>query len=157
MGDWNRLGDANWRLEDGAVITDKGKGFLVTKKSYKDFQIKAELWVSHDANTGIHMRIQNPERPNSKSSYEVNIFDQRPDLEFGTGAIVPIAKVEPKKFQAGGRWNVLDITARGPHMVVLLNGEKTADVKHDAWAQGPFSLQGFGGTVKFRKVEVREF
>jgi hypothetical protein len=44
MGDWNVIGDANWRLEDGAVVTDKGNGFLVTKKSYKDFQIRAEIF-----------------------------------------------------------------------------------------------------------------
>jgi len=158
MGDWSVIGDANWRLEDGAIVTDKGRGFLVTKKSYKDFQIRAEIWVTPESNTGIHIRNQDPNKPSSKAGYEVNINDQRKNgLEDGTGAIVNVAKVEPNKYRAGNRWNLLDITARGPHLVVLLNDIKTADVQHDAFAQGPFSLQAGGGIIKFRKVEVREF
>ena len=32
MGDWNSTGEANWRIEDGALVADKGKGgHLVTK------------------------------------------------------------------------------------------------------------------------------
>jgi Domain of Unknown Function (DUF1080) len=46
LDNWNRLGDANWRVEDGAVVADKGKGgHLVSKSSYKDFQIRAEFWA----------------------------------------------------------------------------------------------------------------
>jgi hypothetical protein len=158
MGDWNVLGDANWRLEDGAVVTDKGNGFLVTKKSYKDFQIKSEFWVTPEANSGIHIRIQDPKKVSSKVSYEVNINDKRKaGAEYGTAAIPNVAKVEPGKFVAGNRWSTMEITARGPHIVVVFNGVQSVDVKNDMFAQGPFSLQGGGGIIKFRKVEVREF
>ena len=44
LDNWNRVGDANWRAEDGAIVADKGKGgYLVSKNSYKDFQIRAEF------------------------------------------------------------------------------------------------------------------
>lgn len=34
LDNWNRVGDANWRAEDGAIVADKGKGgFLVSKAS----------------------------------------------------------------------------------------------------------------------------
>ncbi len=34
LDNWNRIGDANWRAEDGAIVADKGKGgFLVSKNS----------------------------------------------------------------------------------------------------------------------------
>ena len=60
MGDWDRVGKANWRMEDGALVADKmtGKGtaHLVSKNSYKDFQIRAEFWSSDDANSGIFIR-----------------------------------------------------------------------------------------------------
>lgn len=40
LDNWNRIGDANWRTEGGAIVADRGKGgFLVSKDSYKDFQI----------------------------------------------------------------------------------------------------------------------
>jgi hypothetical protein len=130
---------------------------MVSKKSYKDFQVKAELWVAPESNTGVYIRIQTPERPSSKAGYEVNINDQSKNIGYGTGAIVGVAKVEHGKFLAGNRWNVFDITARGSHIVVVLNGQTTLDIKDDKWSQGPISLQGGGGTIKFRKVEIREF
>ena len=40
LENWNVLGDANWRSENGAVLADKGSaGFLVSKATYKDFVI----------------------------------------------------------------------------------------------------------------------
>jgi hypothetical protein len=42
----------------------------------------------------------------------VNIYDQRPDPSYGTGAIVNFAKVEPMP-KAGGKWNTYEITAKG--------------------------------------------
>jgi hypothetical protein len=29
LNDWNQIGDANWKIVDGAVQADKGNGFLV--------------------------------------------------------------------------------------------------------------------------------
>src|SRR2546427_11606728 len=34
LDNWNRIGDANWRAEDGVIVADKGKGgHLVSKNS----------------------------------------------------------------------------------------------------------------------------
>jgi hypothetical protein len=42
LDNFDRLGDANWRGERGAIVADKGKGgFLMTKNSYRDFQLRA--------------------------------------------------------------------------------------------------------------------
>ena len=89
LDNWNRVGDANWRAEDGAVVADKGKGgHLVSKNSYKDFQISAEFWADHTTNSGIFIRISDPKKIGAESGYEANIYDQRPEPNFGTGAIV---------------------------------------------------------------------
>jgi len=50
----------------------------------------------------------------------------------------------------------LEITAQGPHLVVVLNGEKTADVQDSKHSGGSFALQHGSGVVKFRKVQVKE-
>ena len=98
--------------EDGAVVADKGKGgHLVSKNSYKDFQIRAEFWADHTTNSGIFIRISDPKNIGAKTAYEVNIYDQRPDPEYGTGAIVNFAKVSPMP-KAGGKWNTYEITPR---------------------------------------------
>src|SRR5687767_15961011 len=94
LENFNRLGDANWRAEGGAIVADKGKGgHLVTKNSYKDFQIRAEFWADHNTNSGIYMRCADANKITDKSCYEANIFDQRPDPSYGTGGSVHVAKV----------------------------------------------------------------
>ena len=53
-----------------------------------------------------------PDKITATNAYEVNIYDQRPDPTYGTGAIVNVAKVSPMP-KAGGPWNAYEITARG--------------------------------------------
>ncbi|OIQ73481.1 CHASE domain protein [mine drainage metagenome] len=126
LDNFNKIGDANWRIEDGAVVADKGNGFLVTKNAYTDFQIRAEFWVEPDSNSGIFIRCTDPEKVGADNAYEVNIWDARPDPSYGTGAIVNVAKVDPMP-KAGGKWNVYEITAKGSTSTVVLNGQKTVD------------------------------
>jgi hypothetical protein len=160
MGEWTEVGKANWAMKDGALVADKlteGKdlSYLVTKNSYKDFQIKAEFWTDEEANSGIFIRCDQSAKIDAKICYEVNIFDKRPDPSYGTGAIVNVAKVDPMP-KAAGKWNTYEITAQGSHLVVVLNGQKTADVQDSTHnAGGPFALQYGSGVVKFRKVQIK--
>ncbi len=157
MDNFNRVGEANWVAMDGAIQASSGgkdPGYLVTKSSYKDFMIRAEFWSSDDANSGIFIRCQEPGKITDENCYEANIFDQRPDPTYGTGAIVKVAKVSPMP-KAGGKWNTYEITAKGNRLVLVLNGEKTVDVEDSKLASGPIALQWGRGTIKFRKVEIK--
>jgi len=158
MGDWNRVGETNWRLEDGAVVADKrtsqGTAHLVSKTSYQDFQLYVEFWASDDANSGVFLRCSNPDNIGARTCYEVNIFDQRPDPTYGTGAIVYFVEVHPMP-KAGGKWNTFEITAKGRHITVMLNGQKTAELHNGLFTEGPFTLQHGSGVIKFRKVAVK--
>jgi hypothetical protein len=163
LENFNRVGDANWRAQDGAIVADKGAGgFLVTRKAYKDFELRAEFWAEETTNSGIFIRALNPQKIEAVTSYEVNIFDQRPDPTYGTGAIVNVAKVVPMP-KAAGKWNTFVITAKGNQLTVVFNGQKTVDVQDAKFPQGPFALQYAlgakdipGGVIKWRKVQVRE-
>ena len=53
--------------------------YLVSKQSFKDFELRAEFWVSDDANSGIYFRCTDPAQISGKTAYEANIFDTRPD------------------------------------------------------------------------------
>jgi len=154
---WNQIGNGNWRIEDGLVVGDKGKaGFLVSPRTYKDFQIRAEFWASDDANSGIFIRGEDAQKMTGTNAYEVNIYDKRPDPSYATGAIVNVARA-PMVFKAGGRWNTFVITARGPILTVDFNGVRTVDnVRDTAHASGYLGLQSDGGVIKFRKLEIRE-
>ena len=114
-GDWSQLGTANWGMKDGAMTADKLDGkdpsYLVSRASYKNFQIKAEFWVDEEANSGIFIRCEDPHKVDGKTCYEVNIFDKRPDPSYGTGAIVGVAKVDPMP-KAAGKWNTCQLPRR---------------------------------------------
>ncbi len=152
---WTAIGDADWKLADGVVQADKGRGFLVSKDDYADFEIAAEFWVDSDANSGIFIRCTDPNSVSSKTGYEVNIFDTRPDPSYGTGAIVDVAKVA-SPIKAGGKWNTYEITAKGSTFDVTLNGVKTVVGGTDSkFPKGRVALQYGQGVVKFRKVEIK--
>ena len=157
LDNWNAIGNANWRIADGAVQADSGEkrqGFLVSKNAYTDFQVRAEFWVDDIANSGVFLRCGDRGTVNAKNAYEVNIFDKRPDPSYGTGAIVYVAKASTV-LKAGGKWNTYEITAKGSQLTVVLNGVKTAEVRDSQHRGGPIALQYGAGVVKFRKVEIR--
>jgi hypothetical protein len=152
---WNIVGDANWTAANDVVQADKGTGFLVTPVAYGDFQITVDIWVNDEANSGVFIRCSDPKTITAANAYEVNIFDKRPDPAYRTGAIVNVAK--PLAIvNAGGKWNTLEITARGSKMTVVLNGVTTVKDAEDAkFARGPIALQYGAGVVKFRNVRIR--
>jgi hypothetical protein len=155
LDNWHIVGDANWRIVDGAAQADMGGGHLMSNDSYTDFVLRAEFWVDEPANSGIFIRCDDPEMPGADSCYEVNIFDTRPDPSYGTGAIVNHATIDNMPL-AANRWNTYEIIAQGDHLVIVLNGRRTVDIHDSTHPSGPITLQYGTGVVKFRSVEIRE-
>jgi hypothetical protein len=157
-GEWDRVGETNWRVEDGAIVADKRTSktpaHLVTKTKYKDILVYVEFWASDDANSGIFIRCQDSTTITDRSCYEVNIFDRRTDPTYGTGGIVHFVEVNPMP-KAGGKWNTFEITAKGRQITVMLNGQKTAELHNGLFTEGPITLQHGAGVIKFRKIAVK--
>ena len=151
---WNVLGDANWELADGAVQADSGRGFLVTADSYADFELTLEFWVDEPANSGIFIRCADSQSVADSNSYEVNIYDTRPDQTYRTGGIVHFA-APMSVINSAGRWNTYEIRAEGPRLTIRLNGTLTVDMEDSTYASGAIALQYGAGVVKFRNVRIR--
>jgi hypothetical protein len=158
------VGEANWRAEDGAIVADKGKGgYLVSKNSYQDFEIRAEFWAATDTNSGVFIRCTDPAKISAATCYEVNIWDIRPEPKYGTGGIVDVAAVPvPIANKAGGKWNTYEISAKGSQLTVKLNGVQTASAQDGKLPAGRIALQygagvnnAQGGPIKWRKVQIR--
>jgi hypothetical protein len=157
LENFSRIGDAQWTVREGSIQTGPGgknMSFLVSKSAYRDFHARVEFWASEDANSGVFLRCQDPLEITAENCYEANIFDQRPDPSYGTGAIVLVAKVAAPMPKAGGRWNTYEITAKGDRLVLVLNGIKTVEVRDGKWAAGHLALQWGSGTIKFRTLEI---
>lgn len=155
---WDQVGESNWRVEDGAIVVDKmaGKeaGYLVSKNSYKNFVVRVEFWPSDNANSGIYFRCLDSKKITDRTCYEANIFDQRPDPSYGTGAITRYVEVDPMP-KAAGKWNTYEVTAKGRDITVVLNGQTTAKLRNGMFDEGPIALQHGAGAIKIRKVEIK--
>ena len=150
------LGEANWAAVNGAIQADRKTsaeaGILLSKNSYTDLEVYAEFWADEEANSGIYIRVMNQKVVNTRAAYEIQIWDKSPTM--ATASLMPPAKAA-QTFKAAGRWNTMEITARGPRMTVKMNGEQAVDVNDSAFTSGPIALQYNSGTIKFRKVMVR--
>jgi hypothetical protein len=158
MSDWDKVGETNWRIEEGAIVADKltskTPAYLVSNKPYKDFMLYVEFWASDDANSGIFLRCLDAQKIGDRTCYEVNIFDQRKDPTYGTGAITRYVEINPMP-KAGGKWNTYEITIKGRQLSVVLNGQKTAELHNGMFQEGPIALQHGAGVIKFRKVAIK--
>ena len=164
MDNWSMSGSAgNWRAEGGAIQADKfisgGKvaSVLVSKRSFKDFELRVEFWAGEDTNSGVYLRAPNPEVVNTASgAYEVQIWDKNPNPKYATGSLVNVAAVEPIH-KAANKWNTFEIVAKGTQITVKMNGVVTVSIQDAKNTQnGRLGLQFNGGPIKFRKLLVKE-
>ena len=62
LSQWTPVGNANWKVVSGEIWSTDGGGFLLSKQTYTNFEIRADFWVTPDANSGIFIRCQDPRR-----------------------------------------------------------------------------------------------
>ena len=183
---------AGWKVENGAMVGgqagpgQKG-GNLLSKAQFKDFELELDFMLAEQPgtaegsctnctyNSGVYLR----------TGYQVN-FGRREAGEF-IGVVVH--RVHPRAIRGNvlwldtgdekfpnlrrkGDWNHVQISFKGTHLQVTLNGTKICDVTDNptdpaeaAWKEaGPIGFQwphggeaeGFGGFVKLRDVRIRE-
>ncbi len=159
LNQWTQVASANWRIQYGNLqadfLTGKDPSYLVNKSKYKDFQMYVEFWADAQTNSGVFIRCKSPDKIDAVGCYEVNIWDTRPDPSYGTGAIVDVAKVNTPYPKAGGKWNVMEITAKGRQLIVKLNGEVTVNTSDSRLSDGYIALQYGSGIIKFRNVMIK--
>jgi hypothetical protein len=154
LANFDQAGNAAWRIAEQAMAADYGQGFLVTKESYGDFQLRLEFWADEGTNSGVFIRCEDPEAPGAQSCYEINIFDANPNRNNATGAVVGVAA--PVRIpQTELKWNLLEIEAKGPQINVNVNNERTVSVRDTKHARGRIALQRNAGVIYFRNVQIR--
>lgn len=130
-------------------------GNLRTDKLFEDFNLKLEVNVPVDGNSGIYLR----------GMYEIQVSDSyKKALDpHNMGAvysrICPVVSAE----KPAGTWQTFDITLCDRHITVILNGVKIIDNKpvygptggaltSDVFAPGPIYLQGDHRDVQYRNI-----
>ena len=161
----------NWFVEDGKIVcAGKGFGFLRFDRTFCDFTLHLEFRMSPNCNSGIGIRGDkyDPKKPDTRpsvSGFEVQIFDdagKTPDVHSSMSLYRYVAP-QKNAIKPAGEWNVVEITARGTRIRVVLNGELVQDVDQSQIEEirnkplcGYISVQNHGHLVEFRNVWVRD-
>jgi hypothetical protein len=172
LAGWRMAGAGGFRaVEDGAIESFGGSGLLwYAAEIYEDFSLKVEWRLMRgDDNSGVFVRcppLDDDIKPAIERGYEIQIDDQGHDPESGrlqsslhlTGAIYKLAPARIVTSRGVALWNEFEITARGPTLVVTLNGEEVsrlADASREP--RGHIALQAHheGSRVQFRDLQVR--
>ena len=143
-------GSSHWEVVDG-LLTACGEpaGYLSSDQSYRNFVLSLEFRTSENANSGVFVRS-----PNETGGYEVQIWKQQP-AGYNTGSIVGTAKTARDYTFKADEWNHLQVTADGDHIVVVLNGETTLDIRDAKFPDGNIRLQYQQFPIAFRSIKLR--
>ena len=144
----------DWKIENGAIVCPgTSAGWLASKESFSDYQLRLEFRGGERVNSGVFLRSQHEGQPHI-TGYELQIWDYQP-AGFNTGSLVGSIKAEPTKIKAD-QWNDYDITVDGDHYVVLLNGTKLLDAHDSKHVSGRIGFQcQKSNPIEFRSIRVR--
>lgn len=127
---WEHLGPGGIRVEDGALRTEGGMGLLwYTREKLGNCTIRIVYkTTSKVSNSGVFIRVAGkPVDPwfAVHHGYEVQICDASDDFH-RTGAIYSLSRATARASKVG-EWNTMEITLRGPRVVVAVNGVTVQD------------------------------
>ncbi|HZS49691.1 MAG TPA: DUF1080 domain-containing protein [Bryobacterales bacterium] len=170
----SRGGGAEWRVVDGAIMTDSRRGGgLYTAQQFSDFILKAEFRTTDDVDAGMYLRIQPPEpnrmrgtdpkakKTGERRGYELQIRDTARKGGYNTGSIIDAIQASPAHIKSN-QWNTYEVTAQGDHFIIVFNGEKVAEGHDGKFSRGSIGLQwahpervSEGHKIEFRNLKIR--
>ena len=152
-----------WRVVNGVIRNEQAApgATLLTKEDFANFVIRAEFRAHPGVNSALMLRQGRPQ----PAGYELQIRDKvltdRTGGEFLTGSIVNVQKAPEGTSIVPDRWNTLEATLNGDHIVVLYNGKKVVDVRDARRTTGAIGLQSAhpedpaGAFIEFRNLRIK--
>jgi hypothetical protein len=164
---WDALGKAKWTvLGDGTLSGRTGSGEygnLVTRREYSDFVLRVSCLFEGPGNSGIHFR------GTVKNEWQVHGYQCEADPapthnsggvydSYGRGWIFKPEGEAARAVNPEG-WNHYVVSAIGDHILIYLNGYKTADFRDPAARKGVIALQvhsGEGVAVRWKDIYIQD-
>ena len=153
---WRNAGNANWKVEDGALLATSGEaGLLCTSVRFSDFELTLEYKGTDKTNSGVFLRTPAEPTDPAKDCLEFNIAP--PDNPFPTGSLVGRVKVNEQVDEPEpGEWHTLHAMVDRDHIQTWVNGQLSTDyMDTTGLAAGFIGLQFREGTIRFRNIKVR--
>ena len=156
-----------WSVKNGLLVNNplqedgkphKNYGNLQTTREFSDFNLKIEVLVNKDENSGVYLR----------GIYEIQVADThgRALDSHNMGGLYSRIKPTVAAENPAGQWQTLDITFVDRHITVILNGKCIIDNQpalgctggalfSDVSRPGPLYFQGDHTGITYRSVVIR--
>ena len=175
LSGWEPVGGkaGNWSVVDGDLVTKgDGGGWLSTSKTYGDFTLRLEYKVEAAGNSGVFIRSPRSGDP-AYTGMEIQVLDDGDPSYKGlkpaqyTGSVYGVQAAKRGSTKKPGEWNAMEITARGPKILITLNGTTIVDTSLDDHADaadahpgikradGYIGLQSHEDPVRYRNIRVK--
>ena len=155
-------------VEDGEIVGRsrekelKKNEFLVTDRPYGDFVLKAKLKLRNH-NSGIQFRskraadgVVTGPQADAADGYWGLLYEEGKGLR---GILERYPKEKGEALIHKGDWNDYEITAKGDHVIIKINGTKVIDRIDDKFDKGGIiALQLHAGQpmeVRFKDIEIK--
>jgi len=127
---WHTTGPGTWDFEEDVLHGYSGgkHSYLISDKTYKNFYLKCGFKIKKEANSGIFIR-QNPDSMSItlQEAIECNIYDHNGfSHTYSTGSIVPHTRAFSNLISYED-WNEMEIFAKDDHLILTVNGKKSAE------------------------------
>lgn len=172
-----RNGTATYSVEGGAIVGKTSEGspnsFLCSNQLYGDFELKFDVKVDRELNSGVQIRSQSvddkPEGRVNGPQVEISL-DGMAGYVYGESAggwMTPEEDRKPHKQFKDGEWNSYHVVAYGNTIQTWINGEQISDLTHEekfkTHPKGFIGLQVHGigkGTgpfeVRWKNLKLRD-
>ncbi|MGB2091039.1 MAG: DUF7133 domain-containing protein [Akkermansiaceae bacterium] len=129
--------EKGWRIEDGVIHRHAKGGDIITKESYKDFELSFEWKISEAGNSGVKYRTKGSLGLEYQVLDDQNHRDRKIANHRAASMYELIAAPDDKPLKPVGEWNHGRIVARGNHIEHWLNGVKVVELEYgsDDWKE----------------------
>jgi hypothetical protein len=176
LGGWQGAKDG-YEVEDGVLASKKSSGGnIYTDKEYEDFTFRFEFKLEPGANNGVALRA--PTKGDAAYvGLESQILDDGHESYKGIapyqshGSIYGVIPAKRGFLKKTGEWNTQEITLKGRHVKVVLNGETIVDGDLDKAStpktidgqnhpglkneKGHIGFCGHGARIEFRNLAIK--
>ncbi|AQP98554.1 glycosyl hydrolase [Pseudoalteromonas aliena] len=172
---------SQWVITDGAMMLTKGGGDILTKKMYRNFDLKIDWKISTKGNSGIFVLADELGSMIYSHAPEVQIIDneEHPDNKIDShlsGSIYDLFAAPKAAHKPANTWNKVRIQMHDKHLQVWQNGVSTLSIvigsttwdtlvknsKFSTWLnfatadRGHIGLQDHGDKVWFKNIKIKE-
>ena len=171
-----------WQVSNGTMqLTEKGGGDILTKKTYKNFDLRLDWKISTAGNSGIFILADELGKKIYSHAIEVQILDneRHHDNKIAShlsGSLFDMIASPASSHRAAEQWNQVRILLENKSLKVWQNNVITVDIvfgsqqwqallaksKFKDWPGfslndvGHIGLQDHGDVVSFKNIKIKE-